>query len=220
MNVLDKGSIELLQHMGDDNTVVSAARVSYIGESKGLEKDEQLIKYLLENRHTSPFEHVIFTFKIKCPLFVARQWHRHRTWSYNEISRRYTQENIEFYVPDCFRTQSADDTQSSDGMVLNSRHLLETYANELKTLNTLYEFFLKNGVCREQARMILPQSLYTTFYGTVDLHNLFHFLGLRNSPHAQYEIRVYAQAIEALIEPVVPVSFKYWKELKVKKGEK
>lgn len=214
IQVLDKGFIELVNHMGDDNTVVSAARVSHLGESKGKEKDEVLIKYLLENHHTSPFEHVIFQFMVKCPLFVRSQWMRHRTWSYNEVSRRYTSETIEFFVPAVLRAQSKEDTQSSIGAIDKN----ESTINIIKQFNEIsfstYDLLLETGVCREQARMVLPQNLYTKFYATVDLHNLFHFLELRNTEHAQEEIRVYAQAIEELIEPIVPISFKIWKGLK------
>ena len=213
MQVLDKGSIELLSHMGDDSTVVSSARVSYLGSTKGAEQDEKLIRYLLKNRHTSPFEQVEFQFLVKCPIFVARQWHRHRTWSYNEVSRRYTAENIEFYFPKELRAQSEDNKQMSAGILINANSyigVMETHA--VLSLN-LYNRMIEAGIVREQARMILPMSMYTSFYAKTDLHNLFHFLSLRNHPHAQEEIRVYAQAIEELIKPIVPVSYKAWKEL-------
>lgn len=213
MLVLDKGFIELIAHMGDDNTVVSAARVSYLGESKGLEQDAKLIKYLLKNKHTSPFEQVEFQFMVKCPLFVRSQWMRHRTWSYNEVSRRYTSDEIEFHVPSEIRLQSDDNKQMSAGLMENPGLIIDAIKTSALMCYEMYEGMLRLGVAREQARMILPQSMYTKFYAKVDLHNLFHFLELRLHLHAQPEIRLYAQAIEELIKPIVPISYKTWKEL-------
>jgi thymidylate synthase (FAD) len=214
MQILDKGSIELVDHMGNDLTVVNAARVS-VGGGKGFKSDTELINYLIANKHTSPFEHVIFQFLIKCPLFVRSQWHRHRTWSYNEISRRYTSEQIQFHIPDKLRLQNLDDKQSSDGFLEHDEDLIKEMENMAYACESLYNGLLECGVAREQAREVLPVSLYTSFYGTVDLHNLFGFLELRNSPHAQLEIKVYAQAIEQLIEPIVPISYKAWKNSKL-----
>ena len=211
MQVLDKGFIELIAHMGDDNTVVSAARVSYLGETKGLEQDTQLIKYLLKNRHTSPFEQVEFQFMVKCPLFVRSQWMRHRTWSYNEVSRRYTSDEIEFHVPSEIRLQSNDNKQMSAGIMENPGLIIDAMKTSALMCYEMYEGMIRLGVAREQARMILPQSMYTKFYAKVDLHNLFHFLELRNHEHAQPEIRLYAQAIEELIKPIVPISYEAWK---------
>jgi thymidylate synthase (FAD) len=212
MDVLDKGYVELLDSMGTDNTVVSAARVSHLGESKGIQKDAELIRYLMKERHTSPFEHVVFQFRIKCPLFVARQWMRHRTWSYNEVSRRYTSEKIDFHYPDNLRFQHLVDKQNSDGSIDPENFSL--FSDRIMYLTEaaifLYEDMLAAGVAREQARMVLPQNMYTSFYGTVDLHNLFHFLELRRSPHAQEEIRAYAYAIERLISRKVPICYNAW----------
>ena len=213
-DLLDHGSIELLNSMGNDNTIVSAARVSYLGVSKGAEADAKLIKYLLVNKHTSPFEQVEFQFLVKCPVFVVRQWHRHRTWSYNEVSRRYTSEGIEFHIPEELRKQSIDNKQMSAGLIENSEELIEIIRRITDICYSGYEFLLDAGVCREQARMVLPPNLYTSFYAKVDLHNLLHFLDIRNHPHAQEEIRIYAKAIEDLIEPIVPVTLKIWKELR------
>ena len=225
MEVLDKGFIELIDHMGNDQTVVAAARVSYLSESKGPEQDAKLIHYMMEHGHTSPFEHVMFTFRIKCPLFVRGQWHRHRTWKYNEISRRYTSEEIELYMPTKWRLQATDNKQSSleETLPIDARleneYLGESglpfqdcFIHHCETAIFLYESMLDIGIAREMARMVLPQNMYTTFYGTVDLHNLLHFLKLRLDPHAQYEIRVYAEAILKLIEPIVPISIQSWKE--------
>lgn len=210
MDVLDKGYVELLDSMGTDNTVVSAARVSHLGESKGIQKDAELIRYLMKERHTSPFEHVVFQFRIKCPLFVARQWMRHRTWSYNEVSRRYTSEEIDFYIPEFLRNQSDANKQSSENISEYSSNLIMDMENIVDNCMKAYNEMISLGIAREQARMILPQNMYTTFYGTVDLHNLFHFLELRRSPHAQEEIKVYAHAIEKLISKKVPICYKAW----------
>lgn len=216
MDVLDKGFVELVNYMGDDNTVISAARVSHLGESKGKQADEKLIKYLMSHGHTSPFEQVEFQFRAKAPIFVARQWMRHRTWSYNEVSRRYTSEEIDFYIPQELRYQSVSDKQASENVLSDpwAKTLIKSIEKNSEGSYRLYEILLENGVCREQARMVLPVNMYTSFYAKTNLHNLFHFLELRNSPHAQYEIRVYAEAIEKIIEPIVPVSYHIWKELK------
>ena len=213
MKVLDLGFIDLLDSMGDDNRIVTAARVSYLEVSKGKDADAKLIKYLLKNKHTSPFEQVEFQFLVKCPIFVARQWMRHRTWSYNEVSRRYTSEEIEFHIPSELRMQSHDNKQMSKGVIENPNGLIENIKRLTDLCYSTYDFLLDYGVCREQARMILPANMYTSFYAKTDLHNLFHFLTLRNHPHAQEEIRLYAQAIESLIEPIVPVAYKAWKDL-------
>ena len=217
MKVLDKGSIELLAHMGDDNTIVNAARVSYLGESKGEDQDRKLIAYLLKNSHTSPFEQVEFQFMVKCPVFVVRQWHRHRTWNYSEVSRRYTSEDIEFHFPDILRRQSKDNKQVSY-VDESFRELSDKYIERMKinAVNdySLYIEMIEAGFAREQAREVLPQNMYVSYYAKTDLHNLLHFIELRNHPHAQYEIKVYAQAIEALIMPIVPVAYGEWFRLK------
>ena len=192
VKILDKGSITLQDVMGNDLSIVNAARVSYLGESKGDTKDKKLLLYLMEHNHTSPFEMVEFKFRVKCPLFVARQWMSHRTWSYNEVSRRYTSENIEFYIPEKWRRQDIKDKQASSGYT-------KSYSKELLDItNTAMGFYneaIKNGVAREQARLFLPVCMYTEFIGKVDAHNLMKFLILRMSNHAQYEIRLYARAI-------------------------
>ncbi len=215
IKVLDKGYVELVNHLGDDNTIVSAARVSVLGASKGLDKDALLIRYLLEHEHTSPFEQVEFQFRVKCPIFVARQWMRHRTWSYNEVSRRYTSEELDFYLPTDLRKQAENNRQASDGSL--ETNFVEQLINSIKVQTEsafrVYEIMLNYGVAREQARMVLPLNTYTSFYAKTDLHNLLHFLKLRNHPDAQEEIRVYAKAIELLIEPIVPITFKIWKGL-------
>ena len=213
-----QGWIGLIDHLGTESTIVNAARVSF-GKLKTEmdERDVKLLEYLIANKHTSPLEHMVFTFSIHCPLFVRGQWHRHRTWSYNEISRRYTEIDMEFYTPPALRKQAENNRQASieDEDFAGS----EVLRKEISAHNTaslaLYEKLLASGVCREQARGVLPQNMMVTFWGTVDLSNLLHFLELRDSPHAQWEIREYARAIKELIEPVIPNVAEYFR----KKGQ-
>lgn len=207
------GFVELIDILGGDHSVVSSARVSHYGEgSKGLDSDTKLIRYLMKNRHTSPFESVVLTFRIKAPLFVRAQWMRHRTFSFSEVSRRYTSENIdEFFYPTQWRAQDTKNKQSS----VKSEEIKSDYWNselEMHVNNALalYTNMINAGIAREQARMVLPQNMYTMYYGTVNLHNLFHFLGLRIHPHAQEEIRVYAYSIIDMIKELVPISFEAW----------
>ncbi|WP_294436671.1 FAD-dependent thymidylate synthase [uncultured Victivallis sp.] len=218
VKVLDgQGWVGLIDHLGTETTIVNAARVSF-GKLKQTmdERDIGLLNYLIENRHTSPLEHVVFTFSVHCPLFVRGQWHRHRTWSYNEISRRYTQIDMEFYTPGTLRRQSEDNRQASyfDPSFGGEELKAEIDAHNRASLK-LYEHLLESGVCREQARGVLPQNMMVTFWGTVDLGNLLHFLELRDSDHAQSEIREYAKAIKTLIKPIVPNVAAYF----MKKGQ-
>ena len=180
------------------------------------ERDVKLLEYLIDNRHTSPLEHIVFTFSIHCPLFVRGQWHRHRTWSYNEISRRYTEIDMEFYTPQQLRRQAESNRQASvaDPDFDSSALVAEIDAHN-KHCMALYEKLLNSGVCREQARSVLPQNMMVTFWGTVDLANLLHFLELRDSEHAQWEIREYAIAIKKLIKPYIPNVAAYFE----KKGQ-
>lgn len=215
---MDGRYLSLVDFMGGDHSIINAARVSFGNGTKGEEKDKKLIRFLLRNHHTSPFEHVIFTFRVKCPIFVARQWMRHRTWSYNEISYRYTEPDFEFYHPETWREQSDNNRQAS-GDAIDERG--ESAANI--TLNLAirhsveqYRFLIDRvGVSREQARMVLPMNLMTTFYATVDLHNLLHFIKLRRDQHAQIEIREYAERMIELIRPVVPWTMEIWEDLNV-----
>ena len=209
IKVLDgQGWIGLIDHLGSETTIVNAARVSFGKMKDSMDsKDIALLKYLIENKHTSPLEHVVFSFSVHCPLFVRGQWHRHRTWSYNEISRRYTEVDMEFYTPAEIRLQAENNRQASveaesDDTV--SRQLIEKHNSDSLEL---YNKLLERGVCREQARGVLPQNMMVTFWATVDLSNLIHFLDLRDSEHAQWEIRQYARAIKQLIKPVVPNVF-------------
>lgn len=205
IKVLDKGFVELVDHMGDETRIVNAARVSFGKRIDLMEKkDIKLLKYLYDHRHTTPFEMVEFAFNIKCPIFVVRQWHRHRTWSYNELSRRYTSDNVEFHVPEILRMQDEKNKQSSHGEVDDNSLLIDYIEDKNNRCLEAYEYLLEEGVTREQARMVLPHALYTEFFAKTDLHNLLHFLRLRCDEHAQWEIRQYANTIVELIKPIVP----------------
>lgn len=226
---LDHGYVRLVDSMGNDLSIVRSARVSFdaawrTGQDEG--KDEKLINYLMKNRHTTPFESVTFTFDVKAPIFVFRQWHRHRTWSYNEVSARYTELPSEFYVPEIehIGVQSENNKQARefrtdyniDYALGQSRNL---YIDKCKEAYQHYQFLLNRGWPRELARMILPFSTYSKMFATVNLHNLFHFLELRLHPHAQYEIRVYAEAMLELITPIVPHAVNAWKHHILKSEE-
>ncbi len=209
VGVLDKGWIELQDMMGNDLAIANAARVSFLGESKGSEKDKRLLFYLLRHRHTSPFEQVEFKFRVRAPLLVWWQWARHRTWHYNAQSGRYTPftEN-DFYVPLSWRRQSQDNKQGSEGEIDPVE--AEALTTELLALYdksfALYEKALSAGVAKEQARLFLPGfAVYYTWIVKTDAHNLMHFLSLRMAPDAQAEIRAYAQAIyEHFFKPALP----------------
>lgn len=226
VGVLDHGFVRLVNSMGSDLDIVRSARVSYNADwrdnySHEENKDEKLISYLLRNKHTSPFESVVFTFEIKCPIFVARQWHRHRTWAYNEVSARYTELPEEFYLPEekYLTLQSkANKQMRTENQIEASGLVRDAIKAHCENAFALYKSFLNEELARELARMVLPLNTYTRFFGTVNLHNLLHFLRLRLHPHAQYEIRVYAQAIGSIIEQIVPVTMKYFLEdyMKVK----
>lgn len=222
-DVLDRGYVELLNFMGTDMSIVNAARVSYLSDSKGDYADKKLINYLMMHRHTSPFEQVEFQWRVKCPLFVRSQWHRHRTWSYNEISRRYTSEDIEFYIPEMWRTEASGDKQKSSDTVIGrwetGHHdpISVTVYNHCDYAVRLYNRMLERGVSKEQARMVLPQNLYTIFYAKVDLHNLLHFIGLRSDSHAQWEIQQYSNAMLEMIRARVPWTVEAWEEYHGKK---
>ena len=220
------GYVEYIDHMGTDTTVVNAARVSF-GKHKQVmdEKDERLLKYLIKHRHTSPFEHCSVTFRFTVPLFVRSQHHRHRTWAYNEISRRYTSYDIQFYEPKEFRSQHKSNRQAS---VLDSRIDPVLYpdlsdmdfgvkasdavkSHHRKSLS-LFELLISKGVCREQARGVLPQNMYTQYYGTVNMSNLLKFIDLRTHEGAQWEIAKVGQACLDIALGLWPVSISSWRE--------
>lgn len=218
VDVLDHGYVRLVDMMGDDLAIVRSARVSYDADwREGDEKkDEKLIAYLMKNRHTSPFEAVTFTFEVKAPIFVFRQWHRHRTWSYNEISARYSVLPDEYYVPEIAQitTQSSDNKQMRTTEICDAAHQIQEIIKTTSDhAHKMYKVMVDSCQCpRELARSVLPVNTYSRMFATVDLHNLFHFLRLRLHEHAQYEIRVYAEAMLQLIEPNVPVAVKEFKK--------
>lgn len=211
----EPGFIRLVRSSGGDLDVVRAARVSYdadwrseIEEGETLPKDEKLIDYLMRNKHTSPFEAVNFTFEVKAPIMVFRQWHRHRTWSYNEMSARYTTLDEGFYIPEL--ASITKQSKHNKQMRTKEQHPeADAIATEMTRVCSeafdTYEMFIREGVPRELARGVLPVFTYSRMFASVDLHNLLHFLELRLHEHAQPEIRDYAKAILKLIEPVVPL---------------
>ena len=201
------GKVQYIDHMGTDLTIVNSARVSFGVEKEELDaRDKKLVNYLVKHRHTSTFEHNVVTFKFVVPLFVRSQHMRHRTWSYNEISRRYTEKDLAFYCPITFRTQHKSNRQSSnqdkiDPVIypdLSDPVFGITSSQEIRRHTgrsmVLFENLMAAGVCREQARMVLPQSMYTEYYGTVNLNNLLKFVSLRTHEGAQQEIQEVAYA--------------------------
>jgi thymidylate synthase (FAD) len=208
--VLDKGFVRLVDSMGGDERIVQAARVSYGKGTKSAREDANLIDYLMRHRHTSPFEQVVLTFHLKMPIFVARQWIRHRTARLNEISGRYSIMEDAFYVPESERVKGQDtvNKQGSNGKLLMHPTAF-TKATEMQQEQQYasYEQALEMGVARELARINLPLSLYTEMYWQIDLHNLFHFLALRLDSHAQWEIREYARAIADAAQAVAPIAY-------------
>ena len=215
--VLNHGLVRVVESMGSDLSIVRAARVSYdaawrAGEDDG--KDAKLIDYLIKNRHTSPFECVTFTFEVKAPIFVFRQWHRHRTQSISEVSARYSELPEEFYIPEVSQitTQSKSNKQQRTFDIHPmAEDVQDTISTTCKKAFEAYHKMLRQGVPRELARGVLPMNTYSHMFTTINLHNLFHFLSLRLHPHAQFEIRVYAEAMLELIEPIVPVAVGAWK---------
>jgi thymidylate synthase (FAD) len=206
--------------MGGDEAVVAAARVSngalYANASKGPDKDAGLIRFLLKNGHTSPFEHSVFTFFIDCPLFVRSEWQRHRTWSYNEISGRYTKIKQKLYLPTKLRTQHPTNKQSSipfDDMERKEHitWLLRMHISGMRAFE-LYDQLLERGVAREVARIVLPLNAYTQFYGTVNAHNLMKFLILRDSDDAQWEIHEYAKVLAGFLKEKMPLTYAAFEE--------
>lgn len=220
------GKVDYVSHMGSDLTVVNSARVSFGVEKDTLDtKDVRLINYLINHQHTSTLEHNLITFRFKVPLFIRSQHHRHRTWSYNEISRRYTDVNLEFYEPEGFRTQHKSNRQASENNIINptlggTRKSLipvnTTTASEAvqahhKMSLCLFNQLLDAGVCREQARGVLPQNLYTEYYGTTNLNNLMKFINLRQHEGAQWEIQRVAEACLEIAQELYPVTVEAYK---------
>ncbi len=224
INILDHGFVRLIDHMGSDISVVRAARVSYDAAWRAGEDekgDARLINYLWKNHHTTPFEAVTFTFEVKAPIFVFRQWHRHRTWSFNELSARYKELPEEFYIPNALligeQSKSSKQARNIDESMTGDE--IEQRQGECDSLRysneqsfAVYRRLINAGWPRELARSVLPVSTYTHMFATVNLLNLLKFLGLRTHSHAQYEIRVYAEALLELIRPIVPVVIAAWEK--------
>ncbi len=200
--------VELIDCMGSDESIVQAARVSYGAGTKTPSNDTALIRYLMRHKHTTPFEMVEFKFRIKCPIFIARQHMRHRTASINEISARYSVIADEYYTPSPFRKQSNQNKQGSSGAVdEDTNHdLTERYTIWCEQAFELYNYMLDRGVSRELARCILPQSTMTHFYWKINLHNLLHYLKLRMDPHAQWEIQELARMMFVHVKEKVPIA--------------
>jgi thymidylate synthase (FAD) len=211
--VLDRGFVKLVDHMGTDLTVANAARVSY-GKRKDRfdEKDAVLVSYLAEHEHTSPFRHAFLQFHAKAPIFVFRQWMKHQVGcSWNEISGRYVEfAEDEFYVPAQFRQQAKVNKQGSEGEIAEDRReeAAAIYLDTCKGAVANYRKLLEAGVCREQARCVLPLALYSEVYWTVSLQAAAHFIRLRSDAHAQWEIQQYARAVRTLVEGLYPASLK------------
>jgi thymidylate synthase (FAD) len=218
---LDHGFVRLIDYMGDDTAIVQAARVSYGSGTKQMRQDRGLIRYLLRNRHTSPFEMCEIKLHIKLPIFVARQWIRHRTANVNEISARYSVLDNEFYLPspEHLAVQSEDNKQGRGDVLTpeQSAVVLEMFKRDATRAYDTYSALLgeEYSLARELARMNLPVSWYTQWYWKVDLHNLLHFLALRLDGHAQYEIRVFAEAIGSLVAQWVPLVWEAFQDYRV-----
>lgn len=215
--VLDKGFVRLVDYLGSDQRIVQAARVSYGEGTKSYRQDKALIDYLLRNEHTSPFEQVILTFHAKVPIFVARQWVRHRMARLNEISGRYSVMKDEFYVPEAeqiaFQSEDNKQGRSSEALDPETQERVRGALKEGQADSYLaYSELLDQGLARELARINLPLSLYTEWYWQTDLHNLFRFLKLRMDPHAQYEIRAYAETMFQIVKAVAPMASESFEE--------
>lgn len=221
------GKVSYVQHVGDDKMIANAARVSFGQDNtKPLTKrDKGLIKYLIEHKHTSPFEHNSITFMFEVPMFVRSQHMRHRTWSYNEISRRYTEIDLKFYEPKAFRTQHESNRQASnlDDLIdpVIAPRFADTYVKSSEAMADfhkysldLFDSLIKAGVCREQARGVLPQNLYAKYYGTVNLGNLLKFIGLRTHEGAQWEIQKVAEACLDIATEIWPFSIGAYREIR------
>jgi thymidylate synthase (FAD) len=228
IDVLDHGFVRLVDSMGNDLSVVRAARVSYNAAWRAgadEDQDERLLRYLWKHHHTTPFEAVTFTFEVKAPIFVFRQWHRHRTWSYNELSARYRELPEKYYLPrpQDIGKQSIVSKQAREIGDVDENTLTQRTAEVIAAKQVIddafarYRYLLSCGWPRELAHSVLPVATYSHMFTTMNLLNLLKFLTLRCDSHAQYEIRVYADAMRELIRPIVPVclaAWESWLELK------
>jgi thymidylate synthase (FAD) len=212
---LDHGFVRLVGSMGNDLSIVRSARVSYDADWRAgsdKESDTKLIRYLWKNKHTTPFESVELQFEVKAPIFVLRQWHRHRTWSYNELSARYRVLPAEYYIPDPEVVGEQSQINKQARRLFRNDWGQGVYKAACEKSYLAYLDLLEGGWPRELARAVLPAAMYSHMFAKVNLHNLFHFLTLRSHAHAQYEIRIYAEAMLELITPIVPVAVQAWKE--------
>ena len=213
---LDKGFVRLVDSMGGDDAIVQAARVSYGKGTSKVSQDRGLIRYLMRHRHSTPFEMVEFKFHCKMPIFVARQWVRHRTANINEYSLRYSEARDEFYYPDPknIQFQSALNKQGRMGEVPEDlKQKVKDYFKEISERSfAIYAELNEAGIARELARSVLPVNLYTEWYWKNDLHNLLHFIGLRSDSHAQYEIRVFSDAMAESVKAVAPFAWEAYQD--------
>ena len=231
IEVLDHGFIRVIDYMGDDSSIVQSARVSYGKGTKKISNDKGLIKYLMRHRHSTPFEMCEIKFHIKLPIFIARQWIRHRTANVNEYSARYSILDKEFYIPSVenLAAQSAinnqgrgdalTDDEASNVIQILKKDAEQTYSNYETLLNESSEGNIidesKSGIARELARMNLTLNTYTQWYWKIDLNNLLHFLALRADDHAQYEIRVYADAMLDIVKKWVPLTYEAFEDYRI-----
>ena len=213
---LDKGFVRLVDSMGGDGAIVQAARVSYGKGTSKMSQDRGLIRYLMRHRHTTPFEMVEFKFHCKMPIFVARQWVRHRTANINEYSLRYSEARDEFYYPEPenIQFQSSLNKQGRSGEVPPElkQKVLDYFHENSERSFALYQELNKAGVARELARSLLPVNIYTEWYWKNDLHNLLHFIGLRSDSHAQYEIRVFSDAMAHYVKEKAPFAWEAYQD--------
>ncbi len=214
---LDKGFIRLVDSMGSDGAIVQAARVSYGRGTTKVTRDKGLIRYLLRHRHSTPFEMVELKFHAKMPIFVARQWVRHRTANINEYSLRYSEARDDFYIPkkedihfqSKFNKQGREADEVPDAL---KEKVIQYFTEMSENSFDIYQYLNKAGIARELARAILPVNLYTEWYWKNDLHNIFHFLKLRMDTHAQYEIRVFAIGMAKFVKQVAPIAYEAFED--------
>ena len=200
--------VSYVDHMGTDLTVVNAARVSFgTAKTKLDDKDIKLINYLAKHKHMSPFEHCQLSVLVECPLYIRSQIHRHRTFSYNEISRRYTDKDLEFFIPKTIRKQSKDNRQASEGKLASQDNAKNIMNGAWSKAKAYYDLLIGMGVPREQARGVLPTGTMTHFYMTGNLRNWAHFIGLRDHEGAQGEVQEVAIAVKAIIKDKFPVAY-------------
>lgn len=213
------GYVRYIDHLGTDERIVEAARISYKSPSKGEEQDRKLLEYLFKNRHTSPFEQCSITFNIKFPIFLMRQFVRHRTFRLNEWSGRYSELADEFFVPNTWRFADAANKQGSSGEHPKSDEISKLCQSAYDHSYGCYKTLLAMGVAKEMARFVLPVGIYTEIYVNCDLHNLLHFLRLREDGHAQAEIQDVARAMRQIANELFPWTFAAYDKFKFKMVE-